>query len=328
MKMESSQPPMPATVRAEAAAWVARLHGASQSHELQAGLRRWLAADPAHARAFELATEAWDIGGGVFAGASPRHADRFEERPRRRFVWSGAVAAAAMVMLIAGVFAYLWRPAVTTSVGEQRLLTLEDGSRILLNTSTRLRVEETAAERRVRLDSGEALFDVAKNPQRPFIVTAGDQQVVALGTSFVVRRQEQQVTVTLIEGKVAVTPVVDAVEPVEKTVLMPGQRLSVAKTEVPRLDEPQIEAVTAWRRGEVILDKTRLGDAVAEMNRYSSIELIIDDDKAANIPISGIFRAGDSASFARAVGEAYRLRVANESRRIVIGAGGKVSDED
>ncbi len=94
------------------------------------------------------------------------------------------------------------------------------------------------------------------------------------------------------------------------------------------MDEPPIEAVTAWRRGEVILDKTRLGDAVAEMNRYSSIELIIDDEKAANIPISGIFRSGDSASFARAVGEAYRLRVTSEPRRIVIGAGGKVSDED
>ncbi len=72
-----------------------------------------------------------------------------------------------------------------------------------------------------RLDSGEALFDVAKNPRRPFIVTAGDRQVVALGTSFVVRRQERQVTVTLIEGKVAVTPVAETSNPSEKTVLMP-----------------------------------------------------------------------------------------------------------
>jgi transmembrane sensor len=319
---------MPAAVRAEAAAWVARLHGASQSQELQAGLRRWLAADPVNARAFELATEAWDIGGSVFAAASPRRVDRFDARPRRRFVWSGVAAAAAMVMLIAGVFAYLWSPAVTTSVGEQRLLTLEDGSRILLNTSTRLRVDESVTERRVRLDSGEALFDVARNPERPFIVTAGDRQVVALGTSFVVRRQEQQVTVTLIEGKVAVTPAVETAGPREKTVLMPGQRLRVAKAETPRLDQPPIEAVTAWRRGEVILDKTRLGDAVAEMNRYSAIELVIDDERVAGIPISGIFRAGDSASFARAVGEVYRLHVINESRRIVIAAAAKVSDED
>ncbi|HLA71245.1 MAG TPA: FecR domain-containing protein [Steroidobacteraceae bacterium] len=333
MKQESTSPHI-STARAEAAAWVARLHSSGRTRALEAGLRKWLKAAPEHAQAFEIATEAWEIGGSVPGAAVPRMADPFQERkPKLNRQPYFALAAALTVAVIGGLF-YVSRPdsAVTTNVGEQRMLTLDDGTRIFLNTGTRLFVEEDATRRRVRLENGEAMFDVAKDPRRPFVVTAGDNKVVALGTSFVVRRDEQQLTVTLVEGRVAVSPVsATAAEtgensglhpsgkgPAVATILTPGQRLTVVNRKPPKLDEPAIENVTAWLRGEIILDNTPLQDAVTEMNRYSAVKLSVDNAAAADIRVSGIFRAGDSARFAQAVGETYHLAVEQQPRRILI----------
>jgi len=138
--------------------------------------------------------------------------------------------------------------------------------------------------------------------------------------------------VTLVEGKVAVSPVSatpaetgensglhpSGEGPAVATILTPGQRLTVVSRKPPKLDEPAIENVTAWLRGEIILDKTPLRDAVEEMNRYSAVKLIIDNAAAADIRVSGIFRAGDSARFAQAVGETYHLAVEHQPRRILI----------
>jgi transmembrane sensor len=206
---------------------------------------------------------------------------------------------------------------ITTAVGEQRSLTLTDGTRIYLNTDTRLFVHETERQRRVQLESGEALFDVAQDPQRPFVVTAGNREIMALGTSFVIRRDPRQLVVTLMEGKVAVTAD-GARTQAGATVMTPGQRITFTERAVPRLDAPTLETVTAWRRGEVVLDRTRLQDAVSEMNRYSAVKLRIDDPRVENILVSGIFRAGDSARFARAVAETYHLSVEEERQVIVI----------
>lgn len=317
MKQEYS-PPLPDSVRAEAAAWVARLHGSARSRALEAGLRKWLSADPTHAHAFEIATEAWEVGGSIRGIAVPRMADPFVDAPPRTLAGKRQLAMAATVLaVLAGVLFYfkLHTP-ISTAVGEQRMLTLTDGTRIFLNTDTRLFVQEDASQRRVRLTNGEALFEVAKNPHRPFVVTAGGQEVVALGTAFVVRSDTQKLSVTLMEGKVAISPVSESAQ--AQTILTPGQRLTFVSRKPPQLDKPAIEEVTAWRRGEVILDKTRLQDAVAEMNRYSAVKLVIDDSQTANIRVSGIFRAGDSVRFAQAVSETYRLAIAQEPQRILI----------
>jgi transmembrane sensor len=319
MKQLPQDGALSASVRAEAAAWVARLHGSERSRALEDGLKRWLKADPTHARAFELATEAWEIGGSIPGAALPRMADQFTDRRSERTPVRRSLALAAMLsVVVVGALVYLNRaePVVSTALGEQRMLTLDDGSRIFLNTDTQLIVEETPARRHVRLDSGEALFDVAKDPRRPFVVTAGDKEVVALGTSFVVRRDTRQLAITLMEGKVAVSSAVP--DSKAETVLRPGQRLTFLDHTPPSLDEPELQDVTAWRRGEVILDNTRLQEAVEEMNRYSAVKLVVDDSRSAEIRVSGIFRAGDSARFARAVGETYHLDVDQQQRRIVI----------
>lgn len=315
--MKSDSPTtMPSdAVRAEAAAWVARLHSCGRTRELEAGLRKWLKADEAHARAFEIATEAWEIGGSLRSRSVSRIADPFAEAPQGPARSKQQLAMVAVLLMAVAAGGFFWakrHPAIVTAVGEQRILTLTDGSRIFLNTDTRLFVRETAQQRRVQLESGEALFDVAQDPHRPFIVAAGNKEVVALGTSFVVRRETGELVVTLMEGRVSVNSAAS------ETMLTPGQRVVFADDTAPTLDKPPLESVTAWRRGEVVLDKTRLRDAADEMNRYSAVKLQIADDRVADIPVSGIFRAGDSARFARAVAATYHLGIEHERQRIVI----------
>jgi transmembrane sensor len=227
-------------------------------------------------------------------------------------------------MMLAGVaiaaLLYLRDPTYSTEIGEQRAISLADGTRIVLNTQSRLAVHFTAHERRVRVDAGEAFFDVAKNAERPFIVTAGEESVTALGTAFLIRRKADSIDVTLVEGRVRVSATAEAHVATDASrvrVLSPGQRLRVAGA-VSTLDQPDVEVITAWRRGEIVLDHTPLAEAVADLNRYSPVPIEIASPEAAALRVSGIFRAGDSAQFARAIADTYQLEVSETPERIVL----------
>lgn len=321
MTKEALQGGPSSVVRAEAAAWVARLHGSGRSRSLEAGLRLWLKADAAHARAFEIATEAWELGAGARGAAVTRMAAQgVEPAVPRQWGYGHAMAAVALFAVLGmTLFAGVWRDRfIVTAVGEQRVLTLADGSRIMLNTATRLAVRDEEAGRYVDLDQGEALFDVAHDPSRPFVVSAGGRQIVALGTSFVVRSQERQLTVTLMEGRVAVKPASGGAAGQSEMLLSPGQRVTFEERDAPRVDKPVPEEVAAWRRGEVVLDRVRLRDAADEMNRYSRIKLQIVDPATGDMPVSGVFRAGDTQRFAKAVGEIYHLDVERRGEQILI----------
>ncbi len=328
---------------AEAAAWIARLHGEGRTIGVEAGFKRWLAASPEHYAAFEMANEIWMSTEHLPKPKTPA----FVRWPKAGFVitWPRALAATAVIALVAIGIAFHSRDSgLTTRVGEQRNLTLEDGTRVSLNTASRMHVSYDSRVRRVELDEGEAYFEVAKHPDWPFIVVSGGKQVVARGTAFLVRRDEDSLAVTLVEGKVTVAPAGEAVAPAPTVsesaagtsrspsigghsagadegadiTLTPGQRLTFADHERPRLDRPPLERVTAWQRGQVILDHTPLADAAAEMNRYSAVALTIEEPDARRAQVTGIFRVGDSQSFAQAVAETYHLRVVDGGRRIVL----------
>lgn len=322
-----SEPQPSAEVRREAAVWIARIHSPDRTPLIEAGLRRWLKESPAHRRAFELANELWDTASRIPDGALPRMMrwKRVAQTSRLTFPRAAAVfSAAAVLVIVATATVLYWRDsALTTSIGEQRTVTLQDGTRVSLNTATRLIVRYDASVRRVDLESGEALFDVSKNANRPFIVTAGDRSIEALGTSFVVRRDRGQTAVTLVEGKVAVSgisPETPTLAPSSGTVILtPGERVTFPmNAPAPKLDRPKLEKLTAWQRGLVALDYTLLSDAAAEMNRYSAVKLVIANPEAAQARISGVFRAGESLSFAQAIAKTYRLDVSEDSDRIVI----------
>lgn len=328
-----------AALRAQAAAWVARLHGPNRTEDVEAGLRRWLAESPENAGAFELLTDTWEKSARLRRRPIERIASWEKVGFRVSFSRAAVVTMAVAVLAVLGTMFYLHSDAVVTAVGEQRTLTLEDGTRVYLNTNSRAVVHYDKKLRQVNLEKGEALFEVAKRPEWPFVVTAGDRQVTALGTAFVVRRDEKDLAVTLVEGKVTVSPVKfvstgapkrqgeEASKVPQRTrdpgvaavfTLSPGQRLTLASSAPPKVDRPPLERVTAWQRGQVAFDNTPLADAVAEMNRYSTVRLLVEDRSSAAIRVSGIFRAGDSADFARAVAKTYRLQVRNEADEVIL----------
>lgn len=332
---------------AEAGVWIARLHGGNRTRAIEAGLKRWLREDPENARAFEIATEVWDDAENLrqFVALRPRLSQR------RRSSMAPIFAAAAMASMLLFLGAVLWFQnlgVINTEIGEQRQLVLEDGTRVFLNTDTRLIVKYSDEARRVELRRGEALFNVAKKSDWPFIVTAGDREVRALGTSFVVRKEDQQLAVTLVEGKVVVSPVVEAKrsaaepalaqQPAQSTgsaapsgdvqtsaparsdvfTLAPGQRLTFGAGSPARLDTPSVEKATAWRRGQVILDDTPVRAAADEMNRYNATKVVVAEDVAADLLVSGLFQAGDSVNFANAVADTYDLNVQERGNEIIL----------
>lgn len=306
----------------EAAVWIARLRAPDRTITVEKGLRRWLAAKPSHGAAFEIVSNAWELTGALQRRPFPR-LSRWERSGFRVGFATAAVACAALLVTI-GAYLHIITQGVVSDVGEQRTLTLEDGTRVFLNTASRLVVDYDASERKVELKNGEALFEVAKRSDWPFVVVAGGREITALGTSFVVRNDHIDLSVTLIEGKVAVAPTTPIVQlplaqaPAEPVTLAPGERLTVAADQPSRIDHPSIEQLTAWRRGVVEFDQTDLRSAVDEMNRYSKLKVVIEGAGLADIRINGVFRAGDAAGFAAAVSRAYGLKLARSADELVL----------
>jgi transmembrane sensor len=180
-----------ARVRAQAADWVAKIHEEEHSSELDARLRAWLDESDDHRRAFDRLTRAWEVAGKIRLRA-PQDALAGELRRRSRFVpWAAAVAATLVLAVGAAVY-YSRVDAVVTEVGQQRVRLLPDGTRVTLNTNTRIEVNYDEHARRVRLIRGEAWFEVAKRATWPFLVSVDGEVIRALGTSFIVRHDDAQ----------------------------------------------------------------------------------------------------------------------------------------
>ena len=321
-------------IRAQAAVWVTDLHGPERSSELEAGVRRWLAEDLRHAQAFELATEAWQRSDNLSSPlpGPPHPAGTLAAWPRTRrpshMTRFGVAGAVTLTLVLALAFYLLNDPSLSTGYAEQKTVTLADGTDVTLNANSRLVVDYTDHVRQVTLARGEALFNVTKHQSRPFVVVIGSRKVIALGTSFDVRRDEMRepsFTITLIEGRVAIQPLgapdlipLSAMEGI--TLLKPGQRLRIANNAPDTLDAPAIEKVTAWQRGQLIFEDTSLRDAVREFNRYGRRRLTIDTSVSERLRVGGVFRIGDPDSFARAIANAYQLRIIESADEIKITA--------
>jgi len=212
----------------------------------------------------------------------------------------------------------------STEIGERSLLVLADGSKVTLNTASAVRADYTGRERRLTLVRGEAFFDVVKDPTRPFIVTAGARQVIAVGTAFNVRLQNRQVKVTLVEGKVRVfhttmpASVSGTEAPAAPSVTLEAGSALVAEADgadhIERLDTAR---ATSWRSGKLVFEGERLADVVAEMNRYSRQQLEIADSKLGSRRVSGVFEPTEAHAFARAL-EAYGIARARQQTETTI----------
>ena len=313
-----------------AADWVARNDRGLSDLE-QRDFERWLDADVAHRVAWLRLDEAWRRGGAV-RQCSDLHARphvRGLRRPRflpslRRLSSPGWRIAAMLVMCLAGasgatLYAINGRgETMSTGIGGRAAVPLADGSRMELNTDTALRVAVRAEHREVWMEKGEAYFDVAKDPEHPFVIHAGKRRVTVLGTRFVVRRDGDRLEVTVAEGRVRVEQLGSrATRPRLVTV---GDRLVAegASVRVAHLGEQSVEDQMGWRRGRLTFEDASLGEVAAELNRYNETQIVIVDPAAGEVRIGGAFDPLDVAAFTTLIGEAYDLKVVRKDQEIYI----------
>nr|WP_047169316.1 FecR domain-containing protein [Sphingomonas sp. Y57] len=308
------RPKVDAETVAEAAIWVARLQSDKRGPELQDDFRAWLAISERHRAAFEMASETWELAGGT--RAPPPVAQRSHNGRR-------IMAMALSVSLVVAMVGWMFNRGepIETGIGEQRSVKLADGSVVTLNTATRLTTYFSDGRRLVRLDKGEASFEVAKDSLRPFVVEVAGAQVVAVGTVFDIRYVERALAVTLAEGKVRVVENQPALAGQASEIDMrPGQQLVQYDGGRSRLLAVNLQNVRAWRRGQVVFANTPLATAVREMNRYSVAPIRINDAGVASLRIGGTFRATDTGQFARAIADIHQLQLGADEGAIVLKA--------
>jgi transmembrane sensor len=304
---------------AEAERWYARLKAPDCLASERIEFRRWLAT-PENAAAFAATEARWEslqklAGHAEFEDLSRRIlAETARHAPHRhRGLW---VASALIALLGIGVAFWGAReqtsPAVaySTELGERSTIKLGDGSLLLLNTATQLEASLSDEARRITLHRGEALFTAARDSARPFTVSAGDGDITALGTKFQVRNEADQVTVTLIEGRVAI----HRRDTREHVQLEPGDqaRFAIGQPGV-TLRTVDLAVVTSWSTGRLRFRATPLGEVIEEVNRYSSVKIRVADPALSRIPVSGTFEGGDSESVLAALETLLGVQVVRQS---------------
>jgi transmembrane sensor len=305
-------------VREEAALWIARLDAGASEADLQQ-IRAWLAQNPLHGQTLLQLAQLWDS-----MELLSQLSSMFPLDPRgkvRRSAWrrTGLLAAAASLLVALGAGALLpqwgtnpdaparnFRVSYQTDVGEQRSVELADGSRIVLNTDTRIDIDYSDARRRIELVSGQGLFEVAGDKQRPFQVHAGQRMVEAVGTAFSVQRGASDALQVLVtEGKVLLhSPVVTAsagdqagtAAADSSLPLSAGQYVALDTLMAPAVavDIPgdQLEARLSWQHGMWLFRDDPLSDVLAEIARYTTLD-IQADASVLDVRVDGYYRVDD-----------------------------------
>ena len=341
-------------IESQAAVWVARRDAAERwTPELEQELQAWIAQSPAHHIAWLRLNAAWHrmdrladapairaaqsgapiieapaadepVASPAVAVAAAPTIPSLARGARRRTVAGWALAAGlALGIGVATVMQVNARRGeqFATQVGAREAVTLADGSHVTLNTHTRGRAVVNDHERRFWLEEGEAYFEIAHDPSRPFVVLAGRDRVTVLGTKFSVRHEDGRTEVTVLEGRVRLdrdasgsgpsAPVVMTRN--ESAVSAAGNVLVIAK------DEQAVRDELSWREGRLVFDQMTLAEVAERFNRYNGTQLVIEG-AAAERRFSGSFDANNVDGFARLLHESFGLEVSHDGDRIVVTA--------
>lgn len=333
----------------EASEWFIEFRAGDIEPATRRRFNAWLRTSPEHVRAYLELAAIWNEGShldpshqfdgseltdepesnvvpipvppSLTAGVSELSAEptqRSEKIPALSARWYFAFAA-SLVFALLGTWGYLQRGLYSTDIGEQRSITLVDGSRVELNARSQLRVHFTDHTREIELLEGQALFQVAKDTARPFIVRSANTQVRAVGTQFDVYRRPTGTTVTVVEGRVAVLPSPEASRPNTQPdksssglgpqgsvlLLTAGEQVTVSaiataatiESPIPRL--ANITAATAWTQNRLIFESATLVEVADEFNRYNERRLVIESPELHDFHITGTFSSSDPAALLR-----------------------------
>jgi transmembrane sensor len=341
--------PIPADVERDpthlaAAEWFVHMQSAEVSIEETLACQKWLSESPDHAQAFarieEVSRVLRSVPAPPAAAARRLDGDRYDgsiplkdwKQPRAVWPWvTLALAAVCAGIVFSAVF---WRTPTpntfSTAVGENRVVTLSDGSTISLGGNTRIAVVISERERTVDLTRGEALFKVAKDAVRPFKVRAGDATVVAIGTAFDVQRDSDHATVSVTEGRVLVEPAVDFLpvsllqefKPNLRTVrLDAGQQTTAGSTgiaEPSQVEDPA--AATAWQSGRLAFHLQPLRYVLEDVNRYASKPIVLEGEGLGELVITGTVERENIKGWVGSLERVFDLEAVEEDDRIVIRA--------
>jgi transmembrane sensor len=327
----------------EASEWIVELRAGDVDHGARERLDAWLRTSPQHIQAFLELAGLWEecsdpdldqrnskellmarardsINIIALESATPPQAPlqsplaetrEAETRISRRVAWRPALAASIISCAIAfGTYLYIQHGIYATGVGEQRTVALEDGSSLQLNSRSRVRVRYSQHERDVDLIEGQALFHVAKDAAKPFIVRSDSTRVRAVGTQFDVYRKADGTTITVVEGRVAVyeksardpdPPVVipDRAIPPSIVLVDSGEQVTATPSAVTQPKHADVSVITAWSHRELVFDSTPLADVALEFNRYNARQLVVHDAQLEQFHVTGIFSSTDPASLVR-----------------------------
>lgn len=309
-----------AEIEQTAAEWLVRREGEGWSDADQAAFNEWIAEETAHRIAVIRLETAWSKAGRLRASAlrdgddAPAEQiveDEYEpetEVPptRRRWLWPTALAASLALVSVPAYQAFFGTESYATAVGGFQSLPLADGSRVDLNTNSRIEVAYSEAERQLELEQGEAFFNVAKNPDRPFVVHAGPYRVTAVGTAFTVELSDGDINVVVTEGRVRIdAPSADG-EPARPIFASAGEAaFATGATPVVRpLDAAAMDMALSWRDGLLIFESKPLGEVAAELNRYNQVKLVVDPS-ATGVVVDGSFRATNLDGFLRLLEQGF-----------------------
>lgn len=315
-------PPSAADVTARAAEWLQRREFWSWGANDQTALDAWLEELLAHRIAYTRLESAWSRTARLAALKSrlQKPVAAVRERAPSRFLRLAAIFTVAIGAAAVGVDRY-WAPPETTystGIGQHKIITLADGSKIELNTSSTLQARLGSNRRSVKLVEGEAFFNIKHDPAHPFAVIADGHRITDLGTKFLVRAQPGRLEVSLIEGRAAFDVTGSGTQ--APIVLTPGDALLVAHNQIctSRKTTRNLANELSWRQGMLIFENTSLGDVAAELNRYNKRKVIIADARAADIHISASFRTSGTEDLSQLAHVLFGLKVERGSMETVI----------
>jgi transmembrane sensor len=364
--MSFPRPDDTASVQEHAAYWMVEVHDLPRT---RAAFADWLKASPRHVEEFLFQQALWNgldqlvhrdqeeidrlisealqshAEPNVVAIDSPGRGFRRPAEvsaPRTRIgIW---LTAAAAMLFFAVTSPYLFKythmapssEVYVTQVGEQRTVKLEDGSIVYMNTASRIEAHFTRSARQLRLVRGEALFDVAHDSARPFLVAVDNNLIRAIGTQFNVYRRADLTTVAVLEGVVGLS-VVDS--PDDKTTkggdvesnskgrtdVAPPTRLRVgqeaqlsARGDVLSLVHTGVTQAVAWRSRRLVFQSDKLGDIADEFNRYNTVQIRVEGDALRNKRLTGTFNADDPQSLIRFLVMADDVQIDTSEKRVLI----------
>lgn len=351
------------TITREACAWIARLDASEPTEKMHDEFRLWMAKSPEHAAEIKRLSVLWGELNILTELAVPQEPLSVQKREKVTRFWPSAIAGAVIAATVLLSVALLFNSAkldglyfndgqtYITAVGEQRRITLDDGSTMLLNTNSEVEVRYDAEQRRIHLLSGQAHFDVQKDPVRPFLVYTSQGVVKAVGTAFSVYLKNDGIDVTVTEGTVEfdvakhLDNTADAASMGKKNIVRnntgtvnsseveagisnhvavarvtAGQRATAhgAIASIETIEKDRLEREQSWQEGVLRFSGEPLERIVTEISRYTQQTIIIEDPQLRTLRLGGVFKLGETEKLFSALESGFGVQIKRSGDKVIL----------